>query len=167
MKIYLLAVTVLALSGCAGSGTKIDAAQLDEVRRGQTTVADIVRRFGRPNFFSKNWDGTQTAAYAHSDGRSDAGTLLPLMGAVVAGAEAGVDSVIFNFDANGVLTDYRTTQAAAAGSARASVAEPAQAGSGVPAQTGINKPARTGPDTTQRDDGLPFWLPSRIRDPRQ
>lgn len=162
MKIYLLAIAVLALSGCASSGTKIDAAQLEEVRRGQTTVTDIVRRFGRPNFLSKNWDGTQTAAYARSEGRSDAGTLLPLMGAVVAGADTSVDSVIFYFDASGVLTDYKTTQAAATTSARATAtAEPAQAGSYAPAPTRINKPAPT------RPDGLPFWLPSEIRDPRQ
>lgn len=50
MRIVLLAAVILVLCGCASSGTKIDAAQLDAIRKGQTTIDDIVRKFGRPNF---------------------------------------------------------------------------------------------------------------------
>jgi len=165
MRIVLLIAVILALDGCASSGTKIEAAQLDQVRKGQTTVADIVKRFGRPNFLSKNWDGTQTAAYANTEGRSDVGALLPLMGAVAGGTSA--DSVIFYFDASGVLTDYKTTQTTAPKAVQASVAEPAQTGSGAPAPAASNKPASPRPATPQRQDGLPFWFPREIRDPRQ
>jgi len=156
---------ILVLGGCATSGTRIEPAQLDQVRKGQTTVADIVKRFGRPNLLSKNWDGTQTAAYANAEGRSDAAALLPLMGAVVGGSNA--DSVIFYFDASGVLTDYKTTQTATTRAAQTSVVEPAQTGTGAPAQTTAARPATTRPAAPKRHDGLPFWLPSEIRDPRQ
>jgi outer membrane protein assembly factor BamE (lipoprotein component of BamABCDE complex) len=166
MRTVLLMAVMLALVGCASSGTRIEPAQLDQVRKGQTTVADIVKRFGRPNFLSKNWDGTQTAAYANADGRSDSAALLPLMGAVVGGT--GTDSVIFYFDASGVLTDYKTTQTAAAKAAQASVAEPAQTGFGAPAPAASNKPVSPRPAAPQRADGLPFWLPpSETRDPHQ
>jgi len=166
MRTVLFMAVILALGGCTSSGTKIEAVQLEQVRKGQTTVADIVRRFGRPNFLSKNWDGTQTAAYANADGRSDAAALLPLMGAVAGGS--GTDSVIFYFDASGILTDYKTTQTAATKAAQASIAEPAQTSSGAPAPTASNKPASPRPATPQRQDGLPFWLPpSETRDPLQ
>lgn len=165
MRTVLLMTVIVALGGCASSGRTIELAQLDQVRKGQTTVADIVKRFGHPNFLSKNWDGTQTAAYANAEGRSEAAALLPLMGAVVGGISA--DSVIFYFDASGVLTDYKTTQTAATKAAQARVAEAAQTGSGAPGPVAGNKPASPRPATPQRPDGLPFWLPSEIRDPRQ
>ena len=93
IKTGLTAVLALVLSACASSGTRIDSSQLHEVRKSQITVTEIVKKFGRPNLLSKNWDGTQTAAYATTAGRSDAASLLPLMGAVVGGS--GTDSVIF------------------------------------------------------------------------
>ena len=175
MNIILLTVVTLARCGCASSGAKIDTDQLTEIRKGQTTVAEIVRRFGRPNVLSKNWDGTQTAAYANTGGGSDAGTLLPLMGAVVAGARTSVDSVIFYFDTSGMLTDYKSnkaTQPEGTQPVQASAAEPiqTQTGASAPAQPGITKPALTRPAVTskKRDpSGLPWWLPSEVRDLRQ
>ena len=171
MKTGLTAVLVLALSACAGSGTRIDSSQLNEIRKGQTTVTEIVKKFGRPNLLSKNWDGTQTAAYATAEGRSDAASLLPLMGAVVGGG--GTDSVIFYFDSGGVLTDYKTTKTAATS---------ARAGTEVSApQSVVNGTERLAPNTARSAEpvranparkpdtgsGLPFWLPSEIRDVRQ
>ena len=173
MRTVLLATVMLALCGCASTGTsttskKIDAAQLHEVRKGQSTFADILKRFGRPNVLSRNWDGTQTAAYANTEGRSDIAALFPLVGTLAAGT--GGDSVIFYFDTGGVLTDYKMTQS--------TVTQSAQAGAeGItkrapepddPTKTKLNRaPVRA--DTVQQGkqkSELPFWLPSEIRDPR-
>ena len=170
MKTILLTAVIVALSGCASSGTQIDAGQLNEVRKGQTTVTDILKRFGRPDFLSKNWDGTQTAAYANTEGRPDGPTLLPLIGAVVTGGGSRVDSVVFYFDTNGVLTDYKSTQSATSRPAQAGVAVPVQMVSDAPAQNRIDNPAAKRPDTVLKNNGpskLPWWLPSEIRDTRQ
>jgi hypothetical protein len=159
---------ILALCGCASTGAKIDTAQLNEVRKGQTTVTEIVKRFGRPNVLSKNWDGTQTAAYANTGGGSDSGTMMPLMGAMVAGT-GGVDSVIFYFDANGVLADYKSTQVAQI-PANAAGPLPKDADAAASMQTSTGKPAAVRGDTAPKDGGrfsLPSWLPSEIRDTRQ
>jgi outer membrane protein assembly factor BamE (lipoprotein component of BamABCDE complex) len=196
MKTALLAALVLMLCGCASSGTRIESSQLGEVRKGQTTVDEIIKKFGRPTLLSKNWDGTQTAAYANPDGRSDAGTLLPLVGVVAAGG-SGVDSVIFYFDTRGVLTDFKSTQTAATRAEQASTPEPvaapataaapqntvparnaspvqnaspaqnvSPAQNASPAQKTVTKPAPAPRPASTRSDGLPFWLPSEIRDPR-
>jgi hypothetical protein len=176
MRILFLSAVLLTLCGCASTGAKIDPAQLNEVRKGQTTVAEIVNKFGRPNLLSKNWDGTQTAAYANTGGAPDSGTLLPLMGAVVAGAGKSVDSVIFYFDAKGVLTDYKSMQAA--NEATAQQAQPAPASAAAPPATGVTPPAQTtagkpAPARTEAakkssdKSALPWWLPSEVRDTRQ
>jgi hypothetical protein len=127
MRLYLLAALTLALIGCASSGPKIDAPRLSEVRKGETTVTDIVREFGRPSVLSKNMDGTQTAAYMHVEGRSDAGAFGSLITALAGNQNANVDSVIFYFDVKGVLSDYKTTQANARTPAPANAEKPALA----------------------------------------
>ena len=169
MRNLLLVVALLALCACASSGTKVDFAQLNEVRKGQTTYEDVIRRFGRPNFASKNLDGTRTAAYADTAGRSDALVLLPLMGTVIAGAGSSVDTVILYFDDRDILADYKTVPGAASRSARPGAAEPTRASSdaGSPARLDLPTPARTDPARKSADRfELPSWLPQQIRDPR-
>jgi hypothetical protein len=110
MRIYLLAALVLTLTGCASGGPRIEAAQLSQLQKGETTVTEVIKRFGRPSILSKNMDGTQTAAYLHAEDRSDVAAMVPLMGALAGKADADVDSVIFSFDTKGILRDYKTTE---------------------------------------------------------
>lgn len=172
-KIFHMAACLVLLAGCASSGARIDTARLTEVRKGQTTVAEIVNKFGRPNVLSKNWDGTQTAVYASGEEGTGAAGALPLLGVLAAGG--GSDAVVFYFDTRGVLTDYRTSQGAGI-----STAAPAQTHTNAPASVqpnagGLTQSAgattatpRSTPAAPARksSDGLPFWLPSD-KDPRQ
>jgi hypothetical protein len=135
MRFYLLAAFSLMLIGCASSGPKIDTSRLNEVRTGETTIAEVISRFGRPSILSKNMSGTQTAAYMYAEGRSDATAFVLLVGALTGTANANVDSVVFHFDVNGVLTDYKTTQANAE--------KPALATAENATQTSTSKPTPT------------------------
>lgn len=150
MRLYLLAALSLTLMGCAGSAPKIDAPRLSEVRKGETTVTEMVSRFGRPSVLSKNIDGTQTAAYMHVEGRSDAAAFVLLMAALAGNADANVDSVIFYFDVKGVLSGYKTTQANAKKPALASVEKATSTNPDKPTQA-VKKssPADSNPWTIQ------------------
>jgi hypothetical protein len=195
MKLLPLAAIAL-LAGCAATGPAIEPAQLAAFQKGKTTQADVVRQFGRPSINSKNMDGTQTSAYLQPDAGTEAGSVISLMSAIAGRPTANVDSVIFEFDTKGILTDYRTTQSnpAAAASVPATPAQPVPVGTAQPAQPAPSgsiqpaqstagtgsapstaaqaaKPATTAaprpPATPKRTDGLPSWLPSSsTKDPR-
>jgi hypothetical protein len=107
----LAGILVMMLAACASSGPRIDPAQLSDLRQGETTVNDVLKRFGRPSVLSKNMDGTQTAAYMWAEDRTNAGALVPLMSAWAGKVDADVDAVIFRFDVNGRLSGYQATQA--------------------------------------------------------
>jgi len=107
-KRFVLAVLTLALAACAGTTAKIESAQLAEVQKGKTTVAEVVRQFGRPSVLSKNPDGSQTALYVFNEGGATGTTIVPLVASVPR------DSATFYFDANGVLSDFKTTTRTAA-----------------------------------------------------
>jgi hypothetical protein len=143
MKLYLLAALSLMVIGCASNGPKIDAARLSEIRKGETTVADVVSRFGRPSILSKNMSGTQTAVYMYAEGRSDATAFVSLVGALSGSANANVDSVIFHFDVNGVLSDYKITQADAPKPELANAEKATQTDPNKPTPTEPNKPTPT------------------------
>lgn len=155
MKTYLIAALSLALTACAGSSPRIDPARLNELQKGQTTVAEVVRQFGRPSVLLKNPSGTQTAIYVHNDGQSGT-TMVPLV------AIDPADSVTFYFDTNGVLTDYKTTQAKAsravstesAGTMQPSSEKPAQANTArtAPADSDKATPTNTGKTTQTNTD---------------
>ncbi len=101
MKTLLTAALAALLLGCASSGPKIEATKLDELRKGKTTAAEIYKQFGRPNFLSKNMDGSQTAVFVHAEGAG--ANVAPFIGAL----SASTETVTFNFDPAGVLTDYK------------------------------------------------------------
>ena len=96
MKKLLAAALIAVLSGCITNGPKIDSARLEEFRVGQTTATQIFSQFGRPNFLSKNMDGTQTAVYVHAEDG-------PVVGTLAGTAE----TVTFSFDDRGVLSELK------------------------------------------------------------
>jgi len=102
---------LLVLAGCFSTGPRIDADQLAEVQKGKTTIADVTRRFGPPTSSVKYSDGSQTLVYYNTEVRADAATFIPLVGSMVGGASNSMHSVIFEFNAQGVLTDYKIADA--------------------------------------------------------
>jgi len=105
------AVLLLALAGCISTGPRIDADQLTGLQKGKTTIANVTARFGKPTSSVKSPDGSQTLVYYHSEARPDATTFIPIIGGMVGDVSHSMHSVIFEFDANGVLTDYKIADA--------------------------------------------------------
>ena len=162
MKNPVAAVLIFALFGCASSSSKIDAARLGEVRKGQTTASEIVAQFGRPSMLSKNMDGTQTAIYVNADGKTGA-SVVPAVGLLGSNAE----TVTFYYDDKGVLTDYKVTQPRTNAATPDSAAQTPQATAVAPDAT--SKPTRAGaaqPAKGATTLNLPSLLPSATKDPR-
>jgi outer membrane protein assembly factor BamE (lipoprotein component of BamABCDE complex) len=169
MKTCLIAALILLLTACAGTTARIEPAKLNEVQKGVTTVAEVTRQFGRPSVLSKNPDGTQTAVYIYNDAQTTGTAMVTLL------VNEPRDSVTFNFDTKGLLTDVKTTEAnrkpAAAEPAKTSPtasAQPAAANSPAPTATSSAQPATAAPSAAKPAPGntnsnkwsLPSWLPS-------
>lgn len=181
MRILFLAAFILALAGCASGGPTIENAQLAELQKGKTTVDDVVRRFGKPSFNSDNLDGTRTTAYLQEGTRSSPSAMLALVAAIASGtgSTVSVNSIIFRFDAKGVLSGYeRTSESPGAGMTASTAGSTAGAGLPAAATTAGATPAGTAASSAEttratapkpaprRADGLPDWLPNSNYDPR-
>ncbi len=104
-------VLAAALAGCGYSaGTKVEQSQLQQFEVGQTTYSEVVAALGPPGQTSLSADGSRMAVYSYSSMRMRPETYIPFAGAFIGGADTEQSSAIFQFDADGVLTDYRASQ---------------------------------------------------------
>jgi outer membrane protein assembly factor BamE (lipoprotein component of BamABCDE complex) len=102
---------VIVLGGCGtDSGTKIDSSQLAQFTVGQTTYNQVAASLGTPSTLQTRSDGSRTAAYSHLSASPRAATFIPIVGAFAGGADVHSETVVFQFDRRGVLTDYTTSQ---------------------------------------------------------
>jgi pyruvate/2-oxoglutarate dehydrogenase complex dihydrolipoamide acyltransferase (E2) component len=97
--------------------------------------------------------------------------LISLTAALASGTRANVNSVIFRFDGNDVLSDYERTVESSMAEQQTARAETSSAAQNNPAAAAAPanpaKPARTTPPRPARQDSLPDWLPSSsTKDPR-
>jgi hypothetical protein len=107
----LVFILLLALVGCISTGNRVDASRLSEITKGKSNVDDVIGRFGRPTSSVKSPDGEQTLVYLNKVAQPDAAAFIPLIGTFVGSVDNTTHSVIFEFDAKGVLTDYKVHDA--------------------------------------------------------
>jgi hypothetical protein len=105
-KLLLAAALGAVLLGCAGSAPRLDAQHIADLKKGETTLQEVVREFGRPSVLLNNPDGTKAARYLHNDAVS-ASTMIPLL------STEPVDSTTFYFDEHSVLVDYKVVRSSA------------------------------------------------------
>lgn len=156
----------IVLTACVATTPRIEESRLREVRAGETSYADIVKRFGTASLVSKNPDGTSFATYVYADPDANPKEIVPLVAGVFR------DSVTFHFDTKGFLSDVKTTSrsggqetlpvaAAETGTTHA----PARGAGAASAST--SAPA---PSARSKSGGflwrIPDWLPAAPRENR-
>jgi hypothetical protein len=141
MKLFFIITVTAILIGCAASTARIDPARVSALKKGQTTVDEVTRQFGRPSVISRNPDGTQSAIYFFGREGESGTTMVPLIGS------APADSTTFYFDTRGVLTDFKTKEAERAAPVPATAAATP---SGTQASSDQSAPAKASPAQTAR-----------------
>ena len=108
-----LLVTIFLLMfvlGCAATGVEVKQESLTELKKGETTIPEVVSKFGEPTTKTLNMDGTQTLMYAYYQSTVRPETFIPYIGGLVGGADTKVNSVILMFDKNGVLENFSASE---------------------------------------------------------
>jgi len=100
----------LLLGACVAAGVKVDQAKVAQFERGKTTYQEVVSALGRPSSTTALSTGVRFANYTYLESRARPSTFIPYIGPFVGGADSSTSSVTFQFDANGVLVSYTTTE---------------------------------------------------------
>ena len=99
----LLATIAILTAGCMSSGTKVTSDQLAQFKVGSTTESQVMASLGQPNNVSTLQDGTRIDTYAHTAAHANGASYVPIVGLFAGGASGTTDSVVFTYDAQGVL----------------------------------------------------------------
>jgi YD repeat-containing protein len=104
-KRFTTALLACLLFGCATSGTKIDEATVNSLKKGESTVQDALMKLGQPNTRIVAGDGTTTLMYTYAESSVKAASFIPVVGLVAGGTDVSVTSTTLKFDAQGKLID--------------------------------------------------------------
>lgn len=111
------------LVGCASVGNNFDESKIAEIKKGQTTEADLLKMFGPPENRMMNSDNGLTLTWTYSEAAVKGTSFIPYAGAFMGGTKAKsktlsavlTNSVVASFTYSGGGTEtLNMTQAAPA-----------------------------------------------------
>ena len=111
VRLTTLAVALVgaAVAGCASSGKDFDSTKVTSIQKGKTTESDLVQMFGEPQQRMTDADGSQHLTWRFSEAKANGASFIPVYG-MFAGGSSGTDKSLMVTVANGVVTDFQSTQ---------------------------------------------------------
>jgi hypothetical protein len=102
-------LVVTALTGCMSTGIQVRPEQLVSFKEGETTEAEVVQKLGAPNTSVAMSDGSKITVYSFVQSQARVASFIPLIGPMVGGADAQMNSTTFRFDRTGKMISYQST----------------------------------------------------------
>jgi len=89
-KLSLSVILCLALfaASCASVGNNFDESKINQIKKGQTTEAELVQMFGDPENRMVNSDGGVTLSWTYSEARVKGESFIPYAGPFLGGTRA-------------------------------------------------------------------------------
>lgn len=112
-KKMFLALALVALAGCASSGTQVTEQQTTQFQKGQTTRSEVIAKLGQPQASTKMDDGTRVDVYSYVHAAANAASYIPVVGLFAGGAHSTTNTATFTYGKNDVLEKIDTTTASA------------------------------------------------------
>lgn len=110
MLISLLAAVLL--TACAAVGHKIDQSQVEQIHKGDTTKADVLKMLGKPDQITNDGNGLESYQYMYAKVTPKGATFVPIVGLFAGGANVENEMVQVTFDSNGIVKNIFTTRGA-------------------------------------------------------
>jgi outer membrane protein assembly factor BamE (lipoprotein component of BamABCDE complex) len=106
-KTILSFITCAALvCGCASVGNNFDSRKVSEIKKGETTEAELVKMFGQPNQRGVNSESGTSLTWIYSEARVKGETFIPFAGAFVGGATSKVKTLMVQLDQAGKVSSF-------------------------------------------------------------
>lgn len=109
----LITLVAAALCGCATAGREIDVSRLSQIKKGETTRAQVDQLLGPPNGITQDADGNTTYTYSFASARVKGQTFIPIYGAFAGGSDVTTQTTTVTFGPDSKVTDYKYTTGAA------------------------------------------------------
>ena len=117
--ILICAATAFWLIGCASTGQNFDESKVSQIKKGETTEADLVQMFGQPENRAVNSEGTTTLTWNYFEARVKGETFIPYAGPFLGGSRSkqkmlsvtlGPDGKVASFSSSAGGSEFRSGQ---------------------------------------------------------
>jgi len=85
LRIPIAAVIVALLAGCASTGENFDEGKVSQIKKGETTEAQLIQMFGQPQSRGVNSEGATTLTWTYIESRVKGESFIPYAGPFVGG----------------------------------------------------------------------------------
>jgi hypothetical protein len=106
MKTIIVSLLALGFVGCASVGTPIATQNVQNIKKGVTTEADLVRMFGPPTTKTLNANGNIVMVWTHSAAQAKGTSFIPIAGAFVGGTNVQVQQLTVLLNSSGSVQNY-------------------------------------------------------------
>ena len=100
-----LLACVLLITGCASAGTNFDESKIAQIKKGETTEAELIEMFGATQNRITNSDGATTLIWSYAQSTVSGQSFIPIAGAFMGGAHTTAKSLTVTL-ADGKVRDY-------------------------------------------------------------
>lgn len=99
-------MTAFFLLGCASSGTKIDRANVDQIKKGVTTRNDLEKMFGPPMNVGLMGDGRRSLIFQFTEAQIKGTSFIPYAGPFMGGRTMRMQTLQVILDQNNIVQDF-------------------------------------------------------------
>lgn len=105
-----LALALALFPGCASVGHEMNLTQTQQIKKGETTLAQMEQLFGQPASVSRLPNGTTTAMWFYSKASNTARNFIPIVNLVSMKIDTKNQVLSVSFDEQGRVENYSFTQ---------------------------------------------------------
>lgn len=98
----LLMILSALIGGCASTGNNFDESKLSQIKKGETTEADLVKMFGPPEGRSVNSEGITTLNWTYAEATVKGESFIPYAGAFMGGNRSKAKTLMVTLAENKV-----------------------------------------------------------------
>ena len=77
----VLVLGAILVAGCATSGTNFDSSKVSEIKKGETTEAELIQKFGQPNQRTIDSEGLTHLTWQYVEAHASGKNFIPFYGA--------------------------------------------------------------------------------------
>lgn len=105
----LACIPIVALLGCASSGSNYDEAKVTQITKGQTTEADLLAMFGDPTERSTDSSGAVSVQWMYIEQRTNGKTFIPFAGAFLGGTDSKHKTLYVTLNPGGTVETFHSS----------------------------------------------------------
>ena len=109
LTLSLAVIINILVTGCASTGTNFDQSKVSQIKKGETTEADVIQMFGQPENRSVNSDGIVSLTWMYHESKVKGQSFIPYAGTFMGGTRSKGKTLMVMLGADGKVTSFSSS----------------------------------------------------------